>query len=144
MRRKRPLSLGPWQREDPSKQKQTEIKKRHRHHLTSEKNIKRYLFTSVGTIFDKKLIVVSPVGSLPIISAKRFLLYLSVCQGNTDGKNMISIDLPMTISPVAKNTTKYLIGLYDMDRVFNNNLNLQQLCIPRFLGIGKRSVLRLL
>ena len=78
----------------------------------------------VRTIFDKKLVIVSPVGSLPIVSAKRFSLDPSVRQGDTDGKNMVSIDLPMTISPVAKNTSKYLIGLYDTDGVLKNHSNL--------------------
>ena len=89
-----------------------------------EKDINQRLFTLVGTSFIKEIKVVPEVGSLPVISMKWFLLDSSVSQGDTNGKNMISIDLTLTISPVVKNTTKNLIGLYDTDGVFYHNSNL--------------------
>ncbi len=48
------------------------------------------------------------VGGLPVGSMKRFSLDSSVCQGDTDGENMIPIDLPPSISPMSKNTTENL------------------------------------
>jgi hypothetical protein len=63
----------------------------------------------VGRVFGKE------VGSLPVSITKRFLHDSSVGQVNTDGKNMISIDLAQSISLVAENTTQYLVGFYDVD-----------------------------
>jgi hypothetical protein len=76
---------------DPTKLRKFFIKKRHRHHLISEKNALQHLFTLVRTIFEKKLVIVSPVRSLPVGSMKMFLLDSLVCQGNADGKSMMCL-----------------------------------------------------
>ena len=90
------------------------IKKKPKDILMSELDIFQHLFVLVWTIFSKKVEVSIVVGSLPISSMKTFLLDSSVHQGDTDSKNIISIDLPLTISPVAKNSTQDLKHLYDM------------------------------
>ena len=89
----------------------------------SNLDIKQRLFSSVGVGLKKEVVIVMPVGGFPVSSTKRFLLDSSVCQGDTDGENVIPIDLPPSISPMPKNTAEYLKGLYDVNQIFNNNSN---------------------
>ena len=87
----------------------------------SNLDIKQRLFSWVGVGLKKEVVIIMPVGCSPVSSMKRFSLDSSVCQGNTDGKNMIPIDLPSSILLMSKNTTEDLESLYDANRIFNMN-----------------------
>ena len=65
----------------------------------SNLDIKQRLFSWVGVRLEKEVVIVMPVGGFPVSSTKRFLLDSLVCQGDTDGENVVPIDLTHRIDP---------------------------------------------